>query len=191
MTGSSLAVSVLGQLTSIFAPSMTDCWMRHLPRITVHGARSFGVACPCNLWTPVLQKIFNRSGRVRLSFQVVVGGAISAWIAAMASVDCQKMVLVQKVLKNPVWCGLLVEFLVGLKRTWEQKLSSGLLLTFMTTHLFQFRFADAEHYWLITLTFFRTWDQELSQRAQKDPFARMRTSCRPLLKNQTVIPGDS
>ena len=57
---------------------------------------------------------------------------------------------------------------VGLKRTWVQELSSGLLLTFMTTHLFQFRFADAEQYWLITLTFFRTWDQELSQRAQKD-----------------------
>ena len=29
---------------------------------------------------------------------------------------------------------------VGLKRTWDQRLSSGLLLTFMTTHLFQFRF---------------------------------------------------
>ena len=88
---------------------------------------------------------------VRLPFQV---GAISAWIAAKASVD--SMVLVYKVLKNPVWCGLHVEFLVGLKRTWDQKLSSGLLLTFMTTHLFQFRFADTEQYWLITLTFFRT-----------------------------------
>ena len=31
---------------------------------------------------------------------------------------------------------------VGLKRTSDQKLSSGLFLTFMTTHLFQFRFAD-------------------------------------------------
>ena len=30
-----------------------------------------------------------------------------------------------------------------------------MLLTFMTTHLFQFRFADTEQYWLITLTFFR------------------------------------
>ena len=39
---------------------------------------------------------------------------------------------------------------------WVQKLSSGLmLLTLMTTHLFQFRFADAEQFWLITLTFFR------------------------------------
>ena len=66
------------------------------------------------------------------------------------------MVLVCKVLKNLVWCGLQVEFLVGLKRTWDQKLSSGLLLTFMTTHLFQFRFADAEQYWLITWTFFRS-----------------------------------
>ena len=32
-----------------------------------------------------------------------------------------------------------------------------MLLTFITTHVFQFRFADAEHYrhpsWLITLTF--------------------------------------
>ena len=33
---------------------------------------------------------------------------------------------------------------------------AGLLLMFMTTHLFQFRFADTEQYWLITLTFFRT-----------------------------------
>ena len=48
---------------------------------------------------------------------------------------------------------------VGLKRTWDQKLSSALmsgqlnldiiglmLLTFMTVHLFQFRFADTEKY---------------------------------------------
>ena len=41
-------------------------------------------------------------------------------------------------------------------RTWDLKLSSGLLLTLMTTHLFQFRFADAEQYWLFTLTFFRS-----------------------------------
>ena len=34
-------------------------------------------------------------------------------------------------------------------------LSSVLFLTFMTTRLFQFRFADAEQYWLITFTFFR------------------------------------
>ena len=47
------------------------------------------------------------------------------------------LVLLYKVLKNPVWCGLHVECLVGLKRTLDQKLSSGLLLTFMTTHLFQ------------------------------------------------------
>ena len=46
-------------------------------------------------------------------------------------------------------------------RTWDQKLSSGLLLTFMTTHLFQFRFADAEQYWLITLPVFGIWDQKL------------------------------
>ena len=32
----------------------------------------------------------------------------------------------------------------GLKRTWAQKLSSGLLLKFMTTQLFHFRFAVAE-----------------------------------------------
>ena len=45
---------------------------------------------------------------------------------------------------------------VGLKRTWDQKLSSGSLLTFMSTHFFQFRFAETEQCWLITLTFFRT-----------------------------------
>ena len=41
---------------------------------------------------------------------------------------------------------------VGLKRTWGQKLSSDLLLTFMTVHLFQFCFADAEQSCLFTLT---------------------------------------
>ena len=56
------------------------------------------------------------------------------------------LALICKVLKNSVWCGLLVDFLVCLKRTWDQKLSSGLLFTFMANHLFQFRFADAEHY---------------------------------------------
>ena len=45
---------------------------------------------------------------------------------------------------------------VGLKRTWDQKLSSDLLLTFMTVHLFQFCFADAEQHCLFTLTFVRT-----------------------------------
>ena len=33
---------------------------------------------------------------------------------------------------------------LDLERTWDQKLSSGLLLTFLTTHLFQFRFAGGE-----------------------------------------------
>ena len=46
---------------------------------------------------------------------------------------------------------------------WDQKLSPGLmLLTFMTVHLSQFRFAVTERYWhpswLITLTFFGTDD---------------------------------
>ena len=35
---------------------------------------------------------------------------------------------------------------IGLKRTWDQKLSSGSLLTFMSTHFFQFRFAETEQY---------------------------------------------
>ena len=46
-----------------------------------------------------------------------------------------------------------------LMRTWDQKLSSGSLLTFMSTHFFQFRFAETEQYWLITLTFFRTCER--------------------------------
>ena len=37
----------LGQLTLDVTPSITDCWMKHLPRISVQGALSFGVACPC------------------------------------------------------------------------------------------------------------------------------------------------
>ena len=50
---------------------------------------------------------------------------------------------------------------VGLKGTWDQKLSSGsVLVTLMTIHLYQLRFADAEQYCLpsclITVTFFRT-----------------------------------
>ena len=36
---------------------------------------------------------------------------------------------------------------VGLKRTWDQKWSSGLLLTFMSTHFSQFRFAETPRYW--------------------------------------------
>ena len=36
-------------------------------------------------------------------------------------------------------------------RNWDQKLSSGVLLTFMTTHLFLFRFADTEQYWVLTM----------------------------------------
>ena len=89
MTGSSLAVSVFGQLTLNVAPSMTDCWMRHLPRITVYGARSFGVACPCKLWTHVLHKIFNRSGRSVCHFKLL----LVVWIAAVASVDSQRFLV--------------------------------------------------------------------------------------------------
>ena len=38
------------------------------------------------------------------------------------------------------------KFLVGLKRTWDKTLSSGLMLViFVTTHLFQFYFADTVH----------------------------------------------
>ena len=43
-----------------------------------------------------------------------------------------------------------------MKRTWDQKLSSGLLLTFTFTLFFQFRIADTEQCWLFTLTFFKT-----------------------------------
>ena len=43
---------------------------------------------------------------------------------------------------------------VGLKRTWDQKRSSGMLLTFTVTLLFQFRLAVTEQYCLFTLTFF-------------------------------------
>ena len=52
------------------------------------------------------------------------------------------------------WLGV-----VGLKRTWDQELSSGLLLTFMSTHIFQFRFAVTEQYWLFALTFLRTCER--------------------------------
>ena len=94
---------------------------------------------------------------------------------------------------------VLLHILVGLKQTWDQKLSSGLmcsqmnlamtgsmLLKFMTTHLFQFRFADTEQYflrpppslinwrlsWLITLTYFWTGDDHVRGARQK-PSTRM------------------
>ena len=56
--------------------------------------------------------------------------------------------------------------LVGLKRTWDQKLSSSLMLVpFMTVHLLQFRFTITEQYWhpswLITLTLFRTGNKHV------------------------------
>ena len=41
-------------------------------------------------------------------------------------------------------------------KSWDQKLSSGLLLKFMFSHLFQFRFAVSEQSWLFTLTSLRT-----------------------------------
>ena len=46
----------------------------------------------------------------------------------------------------------------------DQKLSPGLmLLTFITTHVFQFHFATTERYCLFTLTCLkRNWDQKLS-----------------------------
>ena len=57
-------------------------------------------------------------------------------------------------------------FLFGLKRTQYQKLSSGLMLvSFITTYIFQFGFADTEQYWhpswLIHLTFIRTADKHI------------------------------
>ena len=53
------------------------------------------------------------------------------------------------------------QLVIGLKMAWDQELSSGLmLLTFMSVHLFQFRFAVTDQYghpsWLFTLLFFRT-----------------------------------
>ena len=57
--------------------------------------------------------------------------------------------------------GVSKKFLFGLKKTWDPKLSPGLmLLPFMTAHLFQLQFAGNEQCWhssrLITLKLFRT-----------------------------------
>ena len=60
---------------------------------------------------------------------------------------------------NDVSAILLRLGVAGLKRTWDQKLSSGLLLTFTITLLFQFRFVETEQYWLFILTFFRTCER--------------------------------
>ena len=62
--------------------------------------------------------------------------------------------------------GIPKKSLVSLKRTWDQTLVSGvMLLTCLTIHLFQFRFADTEHYrhpsYLITLTIFRTVNEHV------------------------------
>ena len=44
--------------------------------------------------------------------------------------------------------GIPKKSLVSLKRTWDRTLSSGwVLVTFVTTHLFQFRFVHTVQYW--------------------------------------------
>ena len=92
MTGSSLAVSVLGQLTLDVTPTITDCWMRYLPRIFVQEARSFGVACPCNLWTPILHMIFNRTFNkyfpLALVYKVLNKSCV-VWLARGVCKDCR------------------------------------------------------------------------------------------------------
>ena len=101
------------------------------------------------------------------------------------------------IVEEYVLLSALLHIFVGLKRTWDQKLSSGLmsgqlnlaitglmLLTFMTIHLFQFRFAETEQYflrppptlinwwpsWLITLTFFWTDDKNVPAVPVRDIF---------------------
>eukprot|EP00450_Noctiluca_scintillans_P029453 CAMPEP_0194549464 /NCGR_PEP_ID=MMETSP0253-20130528/95220_1 /TAXON_ID=2966 /ORGANISM="Noctiluca scintillans" /LENGTH=399 /DNA_ID=CAMNT_0039396893 /DNA_START=22 /DNA_END=1219 /DNA_ORIENTATION=- len=101
------------------------------------------------------------------------------------------------IVEEYVLLSALLHIFVGLKRTWDQKLSSGLmsgqlnlaitglmLLTFMTIHLFQFRFADTEQYflrppptlinwwpsWLISLTFFWTNDSTVPLVPVRDIF---------------------
>ena len=48
-------------------------------------------------------------------------------------------------------------------KSWDQKLSSGLLLKFMFTHLFQFRLAVTEQSWLFTLGNCRPWNLAVSR----------------------------
>merc|ERR1712136_340768 len=103
------------------------------------------------------------------------------------------------IVEEYVLLSALLHIFVGLKRTWDQKLSSGLmsgqlnlaitglmLLTFMTIHLFQFRFADTEQYflrppptlinwhpsWLITLTFFWTDNKQVPLVPVRDIFLK-------------------
>ena len=72
-----------------------------------------------------------------------------------------------------------------MKRTWDQKLSSGLMLVpFMTVHLLQFRFAIAEQYWhpswLITLTFFRTGGNTSLRAFCSSGGSWILSNCRPI-----------
>ena len=67
---------------------------------------------------------------------------------------------------------------VGLRRTWDQKLSSGLLLTFTVTLLFQFRIADTEQCWLSTLTFFWTCDNTSLRASSSSDVPWILSDCR-------------
>merc|ERR1712107_205368 len=63
------------------------------------------------------------------------------------------------IVEEYILLSVLLHVFVGLKRTWDMKLASGLkelnlamsglmLLTFMTIHLFQFRFGATQDYWV-------------------------------------------
>merc|ERR1712013_40031 len=104
------------------------------------------------------------------------------------------------IVEEYVLLSALLHVAVGLKRTWDQKLSAGFagvkngtlnlaisglaLLTFMTIHLFQFRFGATEPYylrppplfinfqplWLLQLTFFWTDDKKVEPVAVRNIF---------------------
>ena len=80
----------------------------------------------------------------------------------------------------------------SLKRTWDQKLSSGfMLLTLMTVYLFQFRFPVTVQFWhpswLFNLTFFRTFNKHVPARVHDHPplSVSLRRCCTDRLRHPT------
>ena len=60
----------------------------------------------------------------------------------------------------------------------------------MTTHFFQLRFADAEQYWLITLTFLRTGCNTSSRASCSSDCSWTLSNCRPITFSRFTSPSN-
>ena len=87
----------------------------------------------------------------------MTNAATSVCVLAKPAVPSEVTAVSDHIHPPVLWLVCVGLFLLVLKRNWDQKLSSGVLLTFMTTHLFLFRFAVAVQSCMFALTFFKTW----------------------------------